>query len=323
VVLDEVQYVPDLLPHLKIRIDQDRGARGRFVLTGSQRFHLMRDVSESLAGRVGILELLPFGHLELSSRPDRAIGEILWCGGYPEPALTPGMRDHWARAYVDTYIERDLRQLQNIQDLAAFEQFIQTAATRHGQSLNMAAMARDCGVSKPTIKAWLGALEASYLIALVRPWMKNYGKRLTKAPRLIFLDPIIPGALTRQPSADALVAGAMGGAFFEGLIVSEAIKVYTNLGRRPDVWHWRSNDGLEVDLIVQTPAGLIPVEVKLSASPSTGHTRGLQRFRELAAADVADEALLVCRVDEPRPMPHGITALPWQDFPAWLRERLA
>ena len=320
-ILDEIQYVPELLPYLKMRIDADRRATGRWLLTGSQEFHLMKNIGESLAGRVAILELLPFSTLETGAR-QKKLGSVLWNGGYPEPSLSPRKRDLWVRSYIRTYVERDVRQLQNIRDLRSFEQFLGLCAANHGKPFNTAGLSRDCGVSLPTVKAWGGVLEASYLIHLLPPYFRNFGKRVVKTPKLFFLDPAIACDLTRQPDADSALAGPMGGALFEGLIVGEAVKVYAMLGKKPDLFFWRSHDGLEVDMIVQAGPVLHPVEVKLTATPSDKHIEPMNRFRSLAGADNVGPGILVCRTTKEIPLPGGHRAIPWNRFPSWLKKTL-
>lgn len=319
VILDEIQYVPELLHSLKLRIDKERHRNGRWLLTGSQQFHLMHNISESLAGRVAILDQLPFSIGEQFGTGELPLEQIFWNGCYPEPALYPEKRDLWLRAYIQTYLERDVRQLQNIRDLRAFEQFVALACARHSQEFNSADFSREIGVTLPTAKSWLGLLEASYLLYLLPPFFNNLGKRTTKAPKLYMLDPAIVTFLTRQPGAEAALSGAMGGALFEGLMVIEAVKAFTNAGLKPTIWYWRSHDGLEVDLILQSSGKLIPIEIKLTATPQSAHLDGLKRFRALAGEAACEPGLLLCRVPEQRPLPFGITALPWQLFPGWLK----
>ena len=321
-ILDEVQHAPGLLPYLKARIDADRGRTGRYVLTGSQQFRVMRDVGESLAGRVAILDLLPFSLLERGVAGEVPLAEILWCGLYPEPSLHPVRRDLWLRGYVETYLERDVRQLTAVRDLAAFQTVLQACAALNGQEVNLAALSRRCGVTQPTIKAWLGVLQASYLVHLVPPFHRNFGKRLVKSSKLCFLDPALVSYLTRQPGQEAALAGAQGGALFEGLVVAEALKAFAAAGRRPEVFHWRSREGLEVDLILQIRDRLVPVEVKLTATPAVGHTLPMERFKRAAGSEAASEGILVCRVPRPTPLPHGNLALPWTEFSKLLRAML-
>jgi uncharacterized protein len=323
IILDEIQYAPDLLPYLKVRIDRARHRYGHWLLTGSQQFHLMANVSESLAGRIALLELLPFSLLEAAAALPRALAESVWNGSYPEPALAPDKRDLWLASYIQTYVERDVRQLLNVQDLRTFEVVLALCAARHGEELNVSDVARAAGISQPTVKTWVNLLEAAYIVRLLPPYFENFGKRVVKSPKLYFLDSALVCALTRQPGAEATLAGAMGGALFEGLVVSEAHKVFALQGKRPDLYFWRSHDGLEVDLLLRLPEGLLPVEIKLTATPMPRHAAGLGKFKELAGKVAATEGVLVCCVPKPTPLPFGNLALPWQQFPAWLQERLA
>lgn len=326
VIIDEIQYVPELFPYLKMRIDSDRNTEGRWVLTGSRQFQLMKNVSESLAGRIAILELLPFSLAErladVAVVPDDKLSEIVWAGGYPEPSLYPEKRDLWVRSYIQTYVERDVRQMQNVKDLRVFESFIGLCAARHGQTFNSAEMAREIGVSLPTIKAWAGILEAAYLCVFLSPYFRNYGKRLVKSPKLYFLDSALVCALTRQPDGPSALSGSMGGALFEGLVIGEAFKAFAAKGKKPDAFYWRSNDGLEVDLIVQIGPKFYPVEIKLTATLTLKHLEPLNKFRSIAGGDETETGLLVCRTDTAVVMPSGNMAMPWHNFSNWLLERL-
>ncbi len=313
-IIDEIQVVPELLSVIKLRVDERRSP-GRFVLTGSQQYALMAGITESLAGRVAILELLPFAASEVN-RP-RDLANHLWCGFYPALAVEPDHREFWLPGYIRTYLERDVRQMRQIADLGAFEHFVALAAAAHGQEWNAARLARSIGVSKPTIKAWLGVLEAGYIGFRVPPYFRNLGKRLVRSPKWYFLDPALVCALTRQPSAEAAAAGAMAGPLFEGLVVAEALKVRTNAGRRPECYHWRSHDGLEVDLIVRTADGLVPVEIKKTSTPTPRHAAALTRFVALEP-EAAPRGLVVCTTDVDRTLPNGHRAIPWQSFAPWL-----
>lgn len=318
-LLDEAQYVPELFSYLKLRIDAAPEQLGRWLLTGSQQFGLMQHIGESLAGRVAILELLPFSAPE---HPPTQLTTAIGAGGYPVPALHPERSDLWARSYVRTYLERDVRQLTQVADLRAFERFLGLSAAQHGQELNKAALARDCGLSQPTIANWIGVLEASYVVALLPPYFRNLGKRLIKSPKLYFIDPLIVCTLTRQPNAEAALAGPMGGALLEGWIVVEAIKAFTNRGLKPDLYFWRSHEGLEVDLLIQIGTRLQLVEIKRTATPTQRHVEPLSRLRTLIGAEAAEAGLLVCDVEQERPLPQGHRAMPWWAFPAWLGQAL-
>ena len=323
VILDEVQYVPEMLQYLKIRIDKERSKTGKWILTGSQQFQLMKNVSESLAGRIAVLELLPFSILENRKKESGNLEAVVWNGGYPDPALYPEKREIWVRSYIQTYIERDVRQLQNIKDLRTFELFLGLTAANHSQTFNTAALSRNMGVSLPTVKAWAGILEASYLCVFLPPYFRNYGKRLIKTPKLYFIDPAIVCSITRQPDPGAALLSAMGGALFEGLIISEAAKVFVMKGKKPDIFFWRSHDGLEVDLIIQLGNKLYPVEIKLTATPTIKHLEPLNKFKAIAGKDAADTGLLVCRIDKTTHMPLRNLAIPWDAFPEWLWSRLS
>ena len=320
-ILDEIQYAPELLPYLKMRIDKDRGNMGRWLLTGSQQFALMKNVSESLAGRIALLELFPFSLMEHRIEQD-SLETRLWSGGYPEPALYPAKQALWMNSYIQTYVERDIRLLHNVQDLRTFETFLGLCASRHGQLFNKAALARECGMSESTIKTWGNVLDASYILFFLSPYFKNYGKRLIKTPKLYFVDSALVCSLTRQPNGQAALAGPMGGALFEGLVISEAVKVFTMAGKKPDLFFWRSHDGLEVDLIIQIGSRFYPVEIKLTATPTLRHLEPLNKFKTLAGRDAAKLGCLVCRVDGEIPLPNNNVAISWRMFPGWLRSRL-
>jgi predicted AAA+ superfamily ATPase len=290
VILDEIQYVPEILPYLKIRID--------------------------------ILELLPFSWEENKQVYENNVESVIWLGGYPEPSLIQEKRDLWIRSYIQTYIERDIRQLHNVTDLRQFELFTTVCAARHGQSFNMADISRQTGISQPTVKSWAGILEASYITFFLPPYFKNFGKRLNKAPKIYFLDTALVCSLTRQPSGSAALAGSMGGAFFEGWVVGETIKAFTSLGRKPDIYFWRSHDGLEVDLLIQIGTKIHPVEIKLTATPTPNHLNPLNSFKKLLGGDASETGILVCRVKETKDLPENNLAMPWHAFPKWLRGEL-
>jgi len=321
IVLDEIQYVPALLSYIKMDVDQTH-VPGRWVLTGSQQFHLMKNISESLAGRAILFDLAPFCCDELSER--KKLTDILWTGLYPEPELCPEKRELWVRSYLQTYLERDIRQLGNVTDLSSFESLILLCAARHSQELNYSSLSRESGVAIITAKKWVGLLESCYLLYLLKPFHANLGKRVIKSPKLYFMDPSLAGYLTRQPSPDAMLSGSMGGSFFEGLIVSEAVKCFYNNGKRPDLYFWRSHDGMEVDLIIQIHDRLYPVEIKCSATPKSAFLTPLNQFKQLATSfsfKVA-EGLLVCQAPEPAHLPDGNRCIPWTEFYTWLNTKL-
>jgi predicted AAA+ superfamily ATPase len=227
------------------------------------------------------------------------------------------------RAYIQTYLERDVRQVKAIADLRAFELFLSLCASQHGRELHKAAIARDCGLSQPTVGAWIGVLEASYVVALLPPYFRNFGKRLIKAPKLYFLDSGLVTTLTRQPDGEAALAGPMGGALLEGWVVGEAIKAFAALGRKPDLYYWRTQDGLEVDLLIQIAGRLHLVEIKLTATPTLRHLEPLNRLKALLGDAAHAGGILVCTCEEERALPGENRAIPWSGFTDWISERLS
>jgi len=322
IILNEIQYVPSLLSYIKMDVDTNR-VPGRWILTGSQQFHLMKNISESLAGRAVLFDLAPFCCDELQNR--KHLADILWTGLYPEPELCPEKRELWLRSYLQTYLERDIRQLGNVNDLNSFESLIKLCAARHSQELNISSLSRESGVAAITAKKWIGLLESCYLLYLLRPFHNNLGKRVVKSPKLYFTDPALAGYLTRQPSADAMLSGSMGGSFLEGLIVTEAVKCFYNNGKHPELYFWRSHDGLEVDLIIQIHNTLYPIEIKCSATPKPGFLTPLNHFEKIANSSTplsVAKGLLVCQVAAPSLLPNGNWCIPWSQFYQWLNEKL-
>ncbi len=317
VILDEIQYCPEILSYLKMRIDHD-GIPGKWILTGSQQFHMMHHVRESLAGRIGILELPTFSLQEVL-KPDTRLKDIVWNGLYPSVHLDPARRDVWLRSYLQTYLERDVRSLENIRNLQAFENFIGLLSAFHGQEFHASRIARECGVSQPTIKAWKQVMTAGYLGLELKPFFTNYGKRLVKAPKYFLTDSALVTHLVRLPTPESSLHSSSGGAIFEGLMITEAWKAFLAKGKLPALYYWRSNDGLEIDLIIEARQ-LHLVEIKLSATPSTHHAQPIMRMQKLAGKNKFGQCLLVCRCTEKRKMPGGILALPWRDFPEWLTQ---
>jgi hypothetical protein len=318
VILDEIQYVPEILQYIKIRIDKNKNS-GTWIMTGSQQFHLMKNISETLAGRIAVLELPPFSLNEGKGRT-RRLEDILWTGLFPDPACYPQKRDVWVKSYIQTYLERDIRQFENIRNFRSFEMFVNLCAAFHSQEFHPADLARDCGVSQPTIKSWTKILEAGYLSIMLPPFFRNLGKRVVKTPKFYFNDPSLVCYLTRQPAALAALRGSMGGALFEGVIISEVWKAFLNCGKRPAAFFWRSQGGLEIDLIIQAKGKLWPIEIKLTSTPSLNHVKGLNRFKKIAGRDASQQGILVCRIDKTRNLPGKNIALPWSVFPEWLKE---
>ncbi len=296
VLLDEIQYAPEILPYVKMGIDADRKP-GMFWLTGSQQFHVMRGVSESLAGRVGILDLLGLSRRESLGLggeqepflPDadafqkKALGDTntkpshrelyhqLWRGSFPGMALDPGMSwETFFRSYVQTYLQRDVRALAAVGDEAAFFRFMRAAAARTGQLLNTALLARDADVAPNTAKKWLSILQASGVVYLLEPYHANVIKRMVKTPKLYFLDTGLAAYLTEWTNPEVLEAGAMSGAFLETWMFGEILKSWAHNGLTPSFYYYRDKDQKEIDLVIVRDGVAYPVEFKKTASPDRG-----------------------------------------------------
>lgn len=282
-VLDEAQRAPELFSYLQTRVDAD-GRMGLFVLTGSQQFGLLEGISQSLAGRVGLLHLLPFSLAEIApSRPAWALEDWLLNGFYP-PLHDREIPPHvWFADYLATYVERDVRRMIQVRDLDAFHRFVLMCAARTGQLLNLSALAADCGITHNTAHAWLGVLEASYIVMRLQPFHRNFGKRLTKTPKLYFLDPGFAAWLAGVRDAAALVTGPMRGPLFETLVVSEFVKRRRNGLRAEELHFWRDAAGNEVDLLVtRGEEVLAAVECKSGRTVAEDWFGPLERFAKLA-----------------------------------------
>jgi uncharacterized protein len=266
-VLDEVQRVPELLSYIQVDVD-GRRQRGRWILTGSQNLLLLSGVSQSLAGRAALLELLPFSVAELRTGGwlSDDLFSILWRGSYPALFDRNEEPSEWLGSYVATYVERDVRQTLNIGDLLAFQTFLRLAATRSGQLLNLSQLGADAGITHNTAKSWVGVLEASYVAARLPPFHRNLGKRLVKTPKLHFLDSGVVCYLLGIRSADELRLHPLRGAVFESWVVSEIMKAHHNTGRQPRLSFFRDAHGLEVDVLIERGAHLVGVEVKSGAT---------------------------------------------------------
>ena len=300
VIFDEIQHAPDLLPFVKERIDENRRARGQYILTGSQNLLLIRSVTESLAGRAAILKLLPFSHREAAGDPDCALpwesGRTgkdlpglsyleLWKGflrgTYPE-LIAEGDRAFslWHASYVQTYLERDVRGLRQIGDLTLFQNFLRTIAARSGQLLNLADIGRDLGIALNTVKQWMSILEATFQIIILRPYFVNIGKRLVKTPKVYFTDTGTLCYLAGLKDAEHAASGPLGGVIFETGVLAEIMKRLVHSGQDPHLYFWRTSHGSEVDIIVEDGGKLIPIEAKLSATPRPTMVPGILAFRK-------------------------------------------
>jgi uncharacterized protein len=264
VIFDEIQNVPELLNHVRSRIDAHPRQMGRWLFTGSQEVPLMQGVSESMAGRAAILQLFPFSLADTKR-------VTLLAGGYPEVVVRPKARDLWFASYIQTYLERDVRSITNIRDLGTFRRFLALVASRHGQGVNRSDLATPLGVSVPTISEWLHILEITGQIILVPPYFDNFGKRLIKSPKLYPPDSGVACHLLGIRSSAELERSLFLGAIFEGFIATEILKSQINRGARKELYHFRDQQGLEVDFLFPDPHGKVcVVECKAAKTVNTG-----------------------------------------------------
>lgn len=290
VIIDEIQYAPQLLPYIKMYVDKS-SQKGAFWLTGSQTFHLMKNASESLAGRVGIVQLLGLSNSEIqktasapfTTDPDQLINRLkfrspqslqeifkrIHTGSMPALYSQDNINiEIFHSSYVQTYLQRDIRDLTQVGDELTFLRFLSSVAARTGQLINYADLAKDTGISSPTAKQWLSILVSSGMVALIQPYYNNVLKRMVKTPKMYFLDTGLCAYLTRWTTPEALEAGAMSGAFFETWVVGEIIKSYLNQGKRPPLYFYRDKDQKEIDLIIHENDVLYPIEIKKTSNPS-------------------------------------------------------
>ncbi len=273
-ILDEIQNTPELLNYVRSRIDHAPTRRGQWLLTGSQDAPLMHGVAESMAGRAAVLQLLPLSVVE---SPKVSVLR----GGYPGVVTRPSSAGLWFRSYVQTYLERDIRAITAVRDLATYRRFLALLASRCGTLLNKTELAGPLGVSVPTITEWLNALEVTGQILLVPPFYENFGKRLVKTPKVYFVDSGLVCHLLGVESLTALRRSALFGRIFEGFVAAEIAKHQVNGGGRVQLYYFRDQQGLEIDLIVpRGPDGLTLIEVKASKTPLPSMARPLQRLAE-------------------------------------------
>jgi predicted AAA+ superfamily ATPase len=342
IVIDEVQYAPELFSAIKIIVDREKDKRGLFWLTGSQKFHLMKGITESLAGRVAIVDLLGLSQVELDDRagssepfmPTKAwiektkpnikkpkplleIYEKIWRGSFPElwtknkdeQATTSKVnRDLFYKSYVQTYIQRDVRDMVQVNDETSFNRFLGAVAARTGQLLNFSDIARDVDIDHKTVKSWFSVLETSGLVYLLQPYYRNVTKRIVKTPKLYFLDTGLCAYLTKWPTAASLEAGTMTGAILETYMFAEILKSYLHNGKTPFFYYYRDTDQHEVDLLIETGGEVYPVEFKKTARPYSSAPRNFKMLKKLDKE--VGHGAVICFVEEPMPLSDEVTAIP-------------
>jgi predicted AAA+ superfamily ATPase len=332
-IIDEVQYAPELFTEIKIIVDKEK-KNGLFWLTGSQKFELMNGISETLAGRVGICEVQGLSQREIqrssedcqpflptkgfiasafsnqkTSKDLMKVYQDIWRGSYPKMiADTKVPRDIFYSSYIQTYLQRDVRDLSKIGQLLTFQRFLKVAAARTGQLINYADMARDVDVDPKTIKEWISILEASGLIYLLQPYHSNLTNRLIKTPKLYFLDTGLCSYLTGWSSAESLEAGSMSGAILETYVISEVLKTYLYSGVRPNFFFYRDKDHNEIDLLIEFDQVIYPIECKKTATPSLSSSKNFYALDKLKVK--VGHGIVFCFKEKAVALSEKITALP-------------
>lgn len=292
-VLDEIQRCPDLLSYLQTMIDTDN-RMGLYILTGFQQFGLMSKLNQSLAGRTGFVELLPFSIDELSRAGvlPLNIDTMLLNGTYPplyDRELSPSS---WFAAYVTAYVERDVRQMLKVQELETFQRFVRLCAGRTGQLLNLSSLSAECGITHNTARSWISVLEASYLVFLLRPHHASFNKRLVKMPKLYFYDAGLVSWLLGIRTTEQLETHPLRGSIFETFIVSELAKSMLNRGEKPSLFFWRDSNGNEIDVVAEQGTSLVPIEIKSGKTLTEDSFSGLRKWCALAGNTASHPALI-------------------------------
>jgi predicted AAA+ superfamily ATPase len=315
-ILDEIQNVPEVFNYIRSRIDRAPRRTGRWFLTGSQEAGLMRNVSESMAGRAAVLQLWP-----MSVRETPKVSVLR--GGYPDVLAHPRAASLWFGSYLQTYLERDVRSISAVQDLVSFRRFLGIVASRHGRVLNKSDLAAPLGMSVPSVGRWLDILEATAQILIVPPYFENLGKRLIKSPKIYIADSGLACHLLGIETEAELAKSPFLGALFEGFIAAEIVKAQANAGRRREIYYFRDQQGLEVDFVVPTGTrGVRLIEAKATATVTPGMAAQMLRLaaarKRQSVTRGAVQMLVVHRparaVPSSRALVPGVQAIPWHEF---------
>lgn len=329
-IIDELQYAPQILSYIKMMIDEKRQERGRFIFTGSQQFTLIENLGDSLAGRIAIFELLPFSVFEkqesAKNQPEKLDGQKSFVGAclrglFPELVVDKNLNTGtWFNAYLQTYLERDVRTIHNIGNLRDFQRCIQLLASRCSQILNLSSLSAELGVAVNTIKRWISILEASRMIYLLMPYYQNFGKRIVKSPKVYFLDCGLVCYLLGIEDKKFLLNGPMAGALFENFCIQETIKPFFQRGIRPRLYYMRSQNGLEIDLIIERNTRLYPVEFKKTKTPMLKIAQSIVRYKKLFPKLPITAGKVVSLAQESRPLNREVFAFNIQDYLMWLEQ---
>lgn len=311
-VLDEVQRTPQLFSYLQAVLDNSK-SKGQFILTGSNNFLLQESISQSLAGRVGYLQLLPFSLSELKKGKflPKSDDTLMLKGFYPPIYDQKIPAADWCPNYIRTYVERDVRQIKNITDLIVFEKFMRLLAGRNSQELNSTALATETGVDVKTIQTWIGILESSFIIYLLKPHFKNFNKTIVKRPKVYFHDTAIVCSLLGIQNEKQLTTHPLRGAIFESMVITELVKNRTNKGLPINLFYWRDKTGHEVDVIIDKAGKLLPVEIKSGQTFNSEFLKNLNYWRNLSKVKTAN---LLYAGRETQKRSDGTELINWREF---------
>lgn len=310
-ILDEIQRTPDIFSYLQQVLDENKG-KGRFIITGSNNFLLQENISQSLAGRVGYLYLLPLSINELPKHK-LSVNEQIHKGFYPAMYEQEGQTDvsKYYQNYIRTYIERDVRLIRNVTDLYTFERFLRLCAGRTGQLLNMNSLAVETGVDNKTIGAWLSVLEASFVVFRLQPYHKNYNKRIVKMPKLYFYDTGVASALLGIENPDQLALHPFRGGLFENMIIVDFLKSRYNKGKPNNLYFWRDSLGTEIDLLVEKANSLLPIEIKSGQTITDDYFKSMSAWLRISGME---KGWVIYAGDEKQVRSNGITVLPLNEM---------
>jgi predicted AAA+ superfamily ATPase len=305
IIVDEVQKVPSLFSYLQGIVDES-GSMGKYILTGSQNFLLLEKITQSLAGRVAVCNLLPLGLSELIEADllDEDPNRVMFTGGYPVLFDRHIPAPDYFPSYIQAYIERDVRGISNIGNLSTFQRFVKLCAGRVGQLLNLSSLGTELGINYKTVSSWISILEASYIVFLLQPHHKNFNKRVVKQPKLYFFDTGLLCALLDIQSPEQLDSHYLRGNIFESFIIAEYIKNRLHAGRRPNAYFWRNSTGHEIDLILEADVQLWAVEIKSGETLNEDFFKGLRYFKRISSTP-EDHLYLVYGGDRNLARKHG------------------
>lgn len=297
-IIDEIQHAPELFSYLQLDVDE-HGGEGRFILTGSQNFLMNEKISQTLAGRIAICDLLPLsmGELKDANLLSHDLDTAIFKGGYPRIFAKDLDPVDWHTNYIRTYLERDVRQMKNVIELSTFQRFLKLCAGRIGQVVNFSDLGRDCGISYQTTKAWISLLEASFILFMLPPYYKNYNRRLVKSKKLYFYDTGLACSLLQIERADQIFQHYLRGALFESFVIADLLKQRLHQGKQSNLFFWRDDKGHEVDCILESGQKLIPIEIKSAHTINKGFFQDLIYFCELSNTP-SQEAYLIMGGEE-------------------------